>query len=84
MAAAWRSAGPLVRTAFRAAASWRVSMRTDAFPGTETRGLLKLGGRFTQGPIRYDAGFSFGLTSIDPSIGFTLGFTYVFNAFSIP
>ncbi|OLC48259.1 MAG: hypothetical protein AUH43_09945 [Acidobacteria bacterium 13_1_40CM_65_14] len=63
----------------------RVSTRSgDAFPGTESRGLLKLGGRFTQGSVRLDAGVFFGLTSIDPTIGFTGGFTYVFNAFKVP
>jgi hypothetical protein len=56
----------------------------EAFPGTETRGLLKLGGRFTQGSLRLDAGVFFGLTSVDPTIGFTGGFTYVFNAFKVP
>jgi hypothetical protein len=56
----------------------------EAFPGTETRGLLKLGGRFTQGSWRLDAGVFFGLTSVDPTIGFTGGFTYVFNAFKVP
>ncbi|HEV8347428.1 MAG TPA: hypothetical protein VGQ16_12685 [Vicinamibacterales bacterium] len=63
----------------------RLSTRSgDAFPGTESRGLLKLGGRFTQGSVRIDAGVFFGLTSIDPTIGFTGGVTYVFNAFSVP
>jgi hypothetical protein len=63
----------------------RVSMRSgEPFPGTETRGLLKLGGRFTQGSLRLDAGIFFGLTSIDPTVGFTGGFTYVFNAFKVP
>jgi len=63
----------------------RVSTRSgDAFPGTESRGLLKLGGRFTQGSVRLDAGVFFGLTSIDPTIGFTGGFTYIFNAFKVP
>ena len=56
----------------------------DPFPGTENRGLLKLGGRYTRGPVRLDAGVFLGLTSIDPTIGFTAGFTYVFNAFTIP
>jgi hypothetical protein len=56
----------------------------DPFPGTESRGILKLGGRFTQGPVRLDAGVFFGLTTVDPKIGFTAGFTYVFNAFKIP
>jgi hypothetical protein len=55
-----------------------------AFPGTENRGLLKLGGRYTRGPVRLDAGVLFGLTSIDPTVAFTAGFTYVFNAFTIP
>lgn len=63
----------------------RVSTRSsDAFPGTETRGILKLGGRFTRGTLRLDAGVFFGLTTIDPTIGATLGFTYVFNAFKVP
>jgi hypothetical protein len=63
----------------------RVSVRSgEAFPGTETRGLLKLGGRYTQGALRLDAGVYFGLTTIDPTIGFTAGFTYVFNAFRVP
>jgi hypothetical protein len=63
----------------------RVSARSgEAFPGTESRGLLKLGGRFTQGSVRLDGGVFFGLTSVDPTIGFTGGFTYVFNAFTVP
>jgi hypothetical protein len=62
----------------------RWSTRSEAFPGTESRGLLKLGGRFTQGPVRLDAGLFFGLTSVDPTIGFTGGVTYVFNAFTVP
>jgi hypothetical protein len=63
----------------------RVSTRSgDAFPGTESRGILKLGGRYTRGLLRLDAGVFFGLTTIDPTIGATLGFTYVFNAFKVP
>lgn len=62
----------------------RASMRTTAFPGTESRGILKIGGRYTHGPIRFDAGVFLGLTTIDPTIGFTAGFTYVFNAFTVP
>ena len=63
----------------------RVSTRKgDPFPGTESRGVLKLGGRYTRGSIRLDAGVFVGLTSVDPTIGFTAGFTYVFNAFTLP
>jgi hypothetical protein len=63
----------------------RLSVRSgDPAPGTESRGSLKFGGRFTQGPVRFDAGVFLGLTSIDPTIAFTAGFTYVFNAFTIP
>jgi hypothetical protein len=63
----------------------RVSTRSgSAFPGTESRGLLRFGGRYTRGPVRFDAGVFFGLTTIDPTIGFTTGFTYVFSAFKVP
>lgn len=63
----------------------RASTRSgNPFPGTESRGLLNLGGRYTRGPVRLDASVFFGLTSIDPSIGFSTGFTYVFNAFRVP
>ena len=62
----------------------RASTRTSAFPGTESRGVLKVGGRYTRGPVRLDAGVFVGLTSVDPTIGFTTGFTYVFNAFTVP
>ena len=63
----------------------RVSTREGtAFPGTETRGLLNLGGRYTRASIRLDAGLFFGLTTIDPTMGFTTGLTFVFNAFQVP
>jgi hypothetical protein len=62
----------------------RVSTRSEAFIGTESRGILKIGGRYTHGPVRFDAGFFFGLNTIDPTIGFTAGLTYVFSAFTIP
>ncbi|HTK29501.1 MAG TPA: hypothetical protein VL309_08120 [Vicinamibacterales bacterium] len=63
----------------------RVSTRSGGpLPGTESRGLLKFGGRFTQGPVRLDAAVFFGLTTVDPTVGFTAGFTYVFDAFTLP
>jgi hypothetical protein len=63
----------------------RVSTRKGAaIPGTETRGILNLGGRYTRASIRLDAGLFFGLTTIDPTMGFTTGMTFVFNAFQVP
>ena len=63
----------------------RVSTRKGAaFPGTESRGLLNLGGRYTRASVRLDAGLFFGLTAVDPTMGFTTGLTFVFNAFQVP
>src|SRR5262249_31247524 len=64
--------------------SGRISTRDASPPGTETRGILKFGGRYTRGPARFDAAVFFGTTTIDPTIGLPFGFTYVFNAFTIP
>jgi hypothetical protein len=63
----------------------RASVTAGVAPiGTESRGLMKFGGRFTQGPVRLDAAIFFGLNSVDPTAGFTAGATYVFNAFRLP
>jgi hypothetical protein len=63
----------------------RFSTRSaGAFPGTETRGVVKFGGRYTRGPLRVDGALFFGTTSIDSTVGITAGFTYVFNAFTLP
>lgn len=63
----------------------RWSTRAGVAPlGTESRGLLKFGGRYTRGPVRLDTAVFFGLTSFDPTIGLTAGVTYVFNAFTVP
>ena len=58
--------------------------RDVPYPGTETRSRFNLGGRYTRGPVRLDGALFFGLASIDPTIGFTTGFTYVFDAFDVP
>ncbi|HEX6464024.1 MAG TPA: hypothetical protein VFZ98_06220, partial [Vicinamibacterales bacterium] len=42
-------------------------------PGLESRGAMRIGGRLTRGTVRIDAGAILGLTSRDPSIGFTVG-----------
>ena len=73
------------RSEFVGELNGRVSTRSgDAFPGTESRSLLKLGARFTHGSLRLDGGVFVGMTSNDPTIGMTTGFTYVFNAFTLP
>lgn len=56
----------------------------EPFPGTENRALLKIGTRYTHGALRLDGGLFVGMTSNDPTVGFTTGFTYVFNAFTLP
>ena len=56
----------------------------DPPPGTESRSMLRFGGRYTVGTWRADAGLLFGVTSNDPSVGVTAGFTYVFDGFPTP
>jgi hypothetical protein len=53
-------------------------------PGTASRGMVRVGGRYTIGSWRADAAVLLGVTSRDPAIGLAAGFTYVFNAFQIP
>jgi hypothetical protein len=63
----------------------RASVANGPAPiGTESRGLLKFGARYTYGPVRVDAAVFFGLNAVDPTVGFTAGATYVFNAFTLP
>ena len=52
--------------------------------GAEDRGLLRFGARYTYAGVRVDGGILLGLTPRDPEIGFTAGFTWVFNAVTIP
>lgn len=62
----------------------RASTRGGTPPvGTEARGMMRLGGRFTRGATRVDAGILVGMTSLDPSFGFTAGVTYVFKGFDV-
>lgn len=56
----------------------------DPPPGTESRGIFRVGTRYTIGGWRGDASVFIGLTSNDPTVGVGAGFTYVFNAFSVP
>ena len=52
--------------------------------GLESRGALRIGGRFTKSTVRIDGGLIVGITSRDTSIGFTAGLTWVFKGFTIP
>jgi hypothetical protein len=53
-------------------------------PGTESRGMARFGGRYTLGSWRGDVALLIGLTSVDPGVGISTGFTYVFDAFPAP
>lgn len=61
----------------------RANTRSVALPGTESRSMLRLGGRYTRGPVRFDAAALLGMTERDPAIGFAVGVTYIFNAFKV-
>jgi hypothetical protein len=63
----------------------RLNTRSGTPPvGTESRGAMRIGGRFTRATVRADAGLIFGITSSDPSIGLTAGVTWVFKGFTVP
>jgi hypothetical protein len=53
-------------------------------PGTESRGQVRVGARYTIGGWRGDVAVLVGVTGRDPDVGLAAGFTYVFNAFTIP
>ena len=62
----------------------RFNTRGDSAPlGTESLSQIRAGARYTIGSARLDAGAIVGLTSRDPGIGFTAGFTYMFKAFDV-
>ena len=62
----------------------RANFANIVTPGAEDRGLLRFGARYTINAVRLDAGLLLGLSPRDPEIGFTGGFTWVFNAFQVP
>lgn len=51
--------------------------------GAETRSAVRVGGRFTKGPVRLDGALLLGITDQDPTWGFTAGLTWVFRAFTL-
>ena len=63
----------------------RVDTRNGAPPpGTESRGTVRMGARYTIGGWRADGALLLGLTTNDPGVGVTAGVTYVFSAFRVP
>jgi len=56
----------------------------DPDPNGENRLVFRAGARYTFGPGRIDAAALIGATNADPSIGFTIGYTHVFNSFTVP
>jgi hypothetical protein len=52
--------------------------------GTDSRSTMRVGARFTQGPVRIDGALAIGVTERDPSWGFTTGMTWVFRGFTVP
>jgi len=52
--------------------------------GTESRSMMRIGTRYTQGAVRLDTALLFGITDRDPTWGVTTGLTWVFNAFRVP
>ena len=62
----------------------RLNTRAGEPPtGTESRALVRMGSRYTRGPVRVDGALTIGVTERDPSWGFTTGVTWVFHAFTI-
>ncbi len=63
----------------------RANTRANTAPvGTESHSTMRVGTRFTRGPVRLDGALLIGITEHDPSWGLTAGVTWVFKAFSIP
>lgn len=56
----------------------------DPDPNGENHLVFRGGGRWTFGPGRIDAAAIIGATNADPDIGFTIGYTHVFNSFTVP
>jgi hypothetical protein len=56
----------------------------DPPPGTESRSMVRFGGRYTIGSWRADAAVMFGVTTNDPTVGVAAGFTYVFDLPALP
>lgn len=54
--------------------------RGEAPPGTDSKGQMTFGVRYTRSAVRLDAGLFTGFTSRDPKVGVTGGVTWVFTS----
>ena len=62
----------------------RLNTRSGVPPiSTESRSVMRVGGRFTRGPVRVDGALLIGVTDIDPTWGFSTGLTWVFRGFTV-
>jgi outer membrane putative beta-barrel porin/alpha-amylase len=62
----------------------RFSSRSGVPPiGTESHSTMRVGSRYTQGPVRIDGALVVGVMERDPTWGFSAGLTWVFKAFSV-
>ena len=52
-------------------------------PGTDSSGYIRVGARFTSGAVRFDGALVSGITPRDATIGFTAGFTWVFEGMGV-
>lgn len=62
----------------------RANLESTLVVGSEDRGFVRAGARFTRGPVRVDGAFMLGLTPRDPDFGITAGITWVMDAFRVP
>ena len=62
----------------------RLNTRSGVPPvATDSLAVMRLGSRFTRGPVRVDGALLLGVTERDPSWGLTGGVTWVFRAFAV-
>lgn len=81
------SVAQAIRNGFELVAEGNGRLRLNAEdpdPNGENRLVFRGGARYTFGPGRIDAAAIVGATNADPDIGFTIGYTHVFNSFTVP
>jgi hypothetical protein len=61
-----------------------LNSRNDPPIATDSRGVVRLGARYTIGTWRADGAVLFGVTAREPGFGIAAGATYVFDAFHVP